>query len=125
MYEQKQSALWWTRNPKTIIYFLREFTGVVIAAYAIYFVIFALKFTLNDEIFLFLRSSHFYIASIVTLIASLIHTVTWLWVTAQVTPFQLPKKIQILLFIGLMLTFLCVSALIIYFYGIFSGNPIN
>ncbi len=112
LYNQKQSPLWFMRNHRTMLYFLRELTGVVIAAYFVYF-----SYSWwNDAALQFVHSEPFYTLSFITFGASLIHTVTWLWVTTQVTPMPLPKNIQQILFFVLIGTALGLSFALYYLF---------
>lgn len=111
MYEQKQSPFWWTRNPATIIYFLRELTGLFLSGALIYFIV---RACLNQNLW-FLHSTSSRVVSMVGLIAALIHTITWLWVTVQVTPFDLKKSVQVGGFIVLMTIWLGISYFIFKF----------
>lgn len=99
--EQTTSPLWFLRNGKTLLYFFRELTGLIIAAYCVYF---SYQWYF-DEALTFVRAQSFYIFSMVTFAASILHTLTWLWVTTQVTPVPLPQKIQYALFAVLVLIF--------------------
>ena len=96
-YEKKPNGFWWTRSAADMLYFFRELTGVVIAGYVIYFVVFALM----DQSLVFFGSTHFFIMNVIAAAAAFLHTLTWLWVTTQVTPFDLPKTVQIVFFIFL------------------------
>lgn len=112
---QRPSAFWWTRNIATVIYFMRELTGVFIAAYLIYFLGITefTKLTLAQlQITL-----HFKIMSVIGFAAACVHTITWLWVSTKVTPRPLPRSMQIGMFI-LLLAFAVGTSytLLIYLY---------
>lgn len=105
-YEQTQSPLWFLRNSNSFVYFIRELSGVFIAFYCVYF---AWKW-LNDNQLGFTGTKVFFWISMVTFGASIIHTLTWLWVTTQVTPQPLPRWAQYALFMVLLSIFTAVSA---------------
>lgn len=89
-----QSPLWFVRNHRTLLYFFRELTGVVIAIYCVYF---AANWYLDASLS-FIQTSTFWGLSLATFIASLLHSITWFWVTTQVTPQPLPKWAELILF---------------------------
>lgn len=112
--EQKQSALWWTRNSASIVYFLRELTGVFIAGWTIYF----LTSAIFDPALAFLKTATFRIASVIGLIAAVFHTITWFWVTVRLAPVALKKSAQLILFFGLIAVWIAISYfLLIFFYA--------
>lgn len=95
--QQKPNHLWWTKNPRYFIYFLREFSGVLIAFYIL-------------GILYFGQSSWL---TWIGLTGAIIHTLTWLYVMPRLLPFKLSKmqqKVAYVLFLGI---WLAVS------YGIF------
>ncbi|PJC37140.1 hypothetical protein CO046_01985 [Candidatus Peregrinibacteria bacterium CG_4_9_14_0_2_um_filter_53_11] len=113
-YYEKQSAFWWTRNLASTIYFVRELTGVGIAAYLLYF----LGFAVSDPGLTFTSATHFNVISYIGLGASIFHTLTWLRVTAKVTPFDLSRSVQLTLFALSLVVWLGLSFLLYtYLYG--------
>lgn len=98
----KQSSFWWIRNLNSTIYFLRELTGPVIAAY---FVFLLTTFYPARDFFYYIAFS-----------AAIFHTITWLWITAKLTPFPLKKWAQILLFLVAIIGWLAASYLILQFF---------
>lgn len=111
--EQKPSPFWWTQNPKTVVYFFRELTGIFIALYVMIF----LGLAVTDATLNFLRGSFFKTVSWAGLAAAILHTLTWFWVTVKITPVPLPKWAQVLLFLVLIATWLIASYfLLIFFY---------
>ncbi len=98
---KKQSAFWWTRSPETIIYFVRELTGVFIS---IFVVIFAVTSSTHNFRWM-VAQAWFGPLAIATLVASLIHTTTWLWVSTKITPFDLKLPARIALFTVLLVAF--------------------
>src|SRR3989338_9616715 len=87
---QRTSSFWWTRNFRTVIYFLRELTGTFIALYCMAFLIAALQ----DHTLAFVHTTCFAIASWIGLAAAVFHTVTWLSVMVTISPIPLPKFVQ-------------------------------
>lgn len=74
--EQKAGHWWWTKNPRYFLYFLREFSGVLIALYLVGMT--------------FFPHPYFHYLG---LIGSLIHSVTWLSVMPQLLRWK-PSKLQ-------------------------------
>lgn len=105
---QRTSPFWWTRNLASIIYFLRELTGVFIALYVMIFV--GASAILGPESG-FIDGQWFSIVSLVGLCAAIFHSVTWMWVSVKIFPIPLPKFLQIILFVLL----LFITAVISYF----------
>ncbi len=96
------------------IYFLRELTGVFIAGWTLYF----LTSAIFDPGLAFLNTKTFKGITVICLAAAIFHTITWLWVTVQVTPFQVKKSVQRMLFVFLITAWLGASYLLINFlYG--------
>jgi fumarate reductase subunit C len=111
--EQRQSPLWWTRNLSSTVYFLRELTGVLIAAWTIYF----LTAAIFDPTVSFFTETTFRIASAVGLTAAIFHTITWFWVTVKISPLPLSKKLSLAAFLGLIAAWFVISyALLNFFY---------
>ncbi|MEK7524414.1 MAG: hypothetical protein AAB588_05300 [Patescibacteria group bacterium] len=110
-FEQKQSPFWWTRNPQTVVYFLRELTGVFIALYVMIF----LTLAMTDATLNFSRGIFFKTISWIGLIAAVIHTLTWFWVTVKITPVLLPKWMQLFLFLLLVVAWLIGSYFLLIF----------
>lgn len=111
MYSHPQSPLWFTRNIRYFVYFVRELTGVFIAFYVIYFLILALRHPAdwND----FLPSPAFRILSGITLAAAIFHTVTWLFVSVKIAPLPQNKAVRIAAFIFLICVWLVLSFILI------------
>lgn len=105
MYEQKTSPLWWTANIRYFIYFLREFTGVLIAFYTVFFLA---KAAFDPEL-TFVKNPSFQIVSWIGLAAAVFHTTTWFWVTVKISPIPLKKPMQTLAFIALIALWVVLS----------------
>lgn len=102
------------KAPLPTIYFLRELTGVFIAGWTIYF----LTLAIFDPALAFIATQTFRIASAAALLAAIFHTITWFWVTVQLSPIPLKKSAQIAFFFGLIVIWLGVSYFLInFFYG--------
>lgn len=112
MLRQKLSSFWWTSNMRYLLYFLREFTGVIIAFYAIFF----LAKAMFDPSLGFVRSLGFQVISWIGLIAAIFHSVTWFWVTVKISPIPLKKPLQIFLFIILIIFWLALSYFFLNFF---------
>lgn len=107
---QKLSPLWWTRNPRYTIYFLREVTGPLIAFFILYFLIAGLF----DPTLSFMKDAAFKAASWIGLGAALIHTLTWFWVTARLISQR--RTYKILFFTFLLVLWVGVSSAFLYFF---------
>ena len=101
-YTQKTSSFWWTRNPATVIYFLRELTGTFIALYVIYFLSLSFYAAMTKMPPTFLNSISFHVVSWTGLVAAIFHTLTWLWVTIKIAPVTLKKPVAVAAFIILL-----------------------
>jgi fumarate reductase subunit C len=107
------TPFWWTRNMNSLVYFLRELTGVGIAVYFIYFWFLPYispRATIYDTSFL--------VMSWIGLVSACFHSLTWFWVAVKVTPFDLPRKVEIALFVKLLLIWGVLSYFLLQFmYG--------
>lgn len=106
---------WWTKKLTYFVYFVREFTGVVIATYIFYLLYLYAKYDPGyfKELHLFRPFTW------IALIFALIHTVTWLYVTARIVPVRVGRVQipQLILFIMLMGVWCGISMLLLlYFY---------
>lgn len=111
MYSQKISRFWWTKNPRTILYFIREATGIVIALYFISYIFAAWEygsFRYNDY------PKDFGVMAFFGFIAAVIHTLTWFWVTAKITPFSRSLFAHVTIFLFLIALWVGVSAFLIF-----------
>lgn len=109
-YPQKLGALWWTKNIRYTIYFLRELTGPIIAGYVLYLLIGVWA----QPKPLFQHIPGFAAISWMALIASILHSITWFWVTIKISPIQLSRLLHALAFAGLLAGWLLLSYLLIY-----------
>lgn len=108
---QKLSHFWWTSNIRYFIYFLREFTGVLIAFYTVFF----LGKAIFDPGLVFVQTLGFQVISWIGLSAAIFHSVTWFWVTVKISPLPLKKPLQIFLFIALLILWLLISYALLHF----------
>lgn len=76
------SPFWWLTSIRYFIYFIRELTGPVIAFYTAYFMI---RWYFNPALS-FINTPSFKTISWIGLMASIIHSLTWFWVTAKISP---------------------------------------
>jgi fumarate reductase subunit C len=111
-YEQKLSHFWWTGNIRYLIYFLREFTGVLIALYTIFF----LAQAIFDPTLSFVKEYSFRIVSWIGLAAAIFHTITWFWVTVKISPIPLKKPLQVFFFLILIILWLTFSYFLLHFF---------
>lgn len=113
-YEQKTSPFWWTGNIRYIVYFLREFTGVLIAIYTIFF----LTKSIFDPTLAFVNTLSFHIVSWIGLAGAIFHAITWFWVTVKISPIPLKKSAQVFFFLLLLTLWGILSySLLHQFYG--------
>ena len=120
----KFSPLWWTRNLRYFIYFLRESTGVFIALYLLVYVG-KLTHTWSDpgpisqSILWNVSTKLLPWLSPIALAAAIFHTITWFWVTVKISPIPLPRWLQIIGFLGLISAWLTISYFLLgNFYGV-------
>lgn len=102
------SPFWWLSNIRYLLYFLREFSGPVIAIYAAYFLI---RWYLDPSL-LFLKNTGFQVLSWIVLAFSILHTITWFIVTGKLTRWF----VSVLLII--VWVFISIYLLFPYFYVI-------
>jgi len=102
--------LWFFQTPTYVLYFIRELTGFFIALYFVYFIVFPFLF---GPVGALIHKVIEYSA----LVAALIHTITWLFVSTSVTSFDLKPAQQAVLFFFLILAWIAVSFFILrYLY---------
>ena len=77
----------WLQNIRYFLYFLREFTGVAIGLYLIFF----LASALLDPSMAFTKYTTFKLVSWIGLSAAIFHSLTWFWVTIKIAPFPTQK----------------------------------
>lgn len=105
-FEQKPGKFWWTQSPNYILYALREFSGVLIAIWAIYTT-------------LVLIFPGFFAPTVITLITiigltgAIIHSLTWLWVMPKLLPQKLSGAVHLLIYFTLIIAWISLSALLI------------
>lgn len=110
--EQKPGHLWWTNNPRTVIYFIREFSAILILIWILGMLALVFLFPKNaGGIALFL--------TYVGLAGAVIHSVTWLAAMPQILPFKLDKSRQKTAYAFLLILFLAITLLINWY--IFNG----
>jgi fumarate reductase subunit C len=110
--EQKPGHLWWTRNPRTLLYFVREFSAILILTWILGSLILSFFFPKNsDGIALFF--------TYLGLIGAIIHSITWLAAMPQILPFRLNKSQQKIAYAFLLMLFLGITLFINYF--VFNG----
>ena len=88
--EDSPKMFWWIKSPTAVIYFLRELTGVGIAIYMTVFVVMYVQ----DSNLSFVDSMWFQVVSWLGLVSAFFHSLTWLFVTLRVAPFDLPKNVE-------------------------------
>jgi len=114
--EQKPGASWWTKNPRTTLYMIRELSCVPIAFATLTLATVVILPVLAYSIFNsppllnaannFTQSDIFKVIMIIGLVGAVVHTLTWLSVMPQILPVKLPKPAQYiayLIFLGIWL----------------------
>lgn len=122
--EQKPGPLWWTRNPRYFLYFVREINGILLGFMAFAWIIILIsvsliwKYALNSDA-LFIAAVNFLIPVFIwtTIISSIIHTLTWLSAMPKILPLQLTALQQkiacgVLLIVWLGLSFFLMISVI-------------
>lgn len=105
--QQKLKKQWWKETPGYKKYHLREYSGILIAAWAIFYVC-ATLLNLHNSPFTFLIHT-------IGLIGAIIHTSSWLSIMPQLLPIQLNVQQQKITFILLILIWLGVSTILLQF----------
>jgi fumarate reductase subunit C len=107
--EQKPGHLWWTRNPKTFLYFLREISAFLILISIIGTIAIVFNFigvpARTDRTPIIIPFLYIGFAG------ALIHSVTWLAAMPQILPFKLNKSQQIVAYIILLAILLGITLL--------------
>lgn len=106
--EDRPSAWWWLHDRNTVIYFFRELTGVGIALYGILFILMWFFNALNSKLF--------EVITWIGLVSAVFHSLTWLGVTLKITPFDLPRWVERVGFLGLLLVWGVVSYFLLHFF---------
>lgn len=109
--EQKPGPGWWKETEGYRTYHMREFSGVLIALWLLFFL------NIPYHLFGVTITNPFYINGmhIIGLIGAVIHTSTWLKIMPQITPFDLNKSAQNIAFAVLILIWLVVSGAMLHF----------
>lgn len=123
--EQKPGPLWWTKNPRTTLYMIREFSSILIALatltlgfVALLPVIGYIGFGGSNLVYGvqdFAKSEIFKITICIGLVGSLIHTFTWLAVMPKLLPIKLPKAAQSVAYLIFLAIWLGLSYLVLTF----------
>lgn len=110
--EDTPTSFWWASDWQGVLYFLRELTGVGVAFYGLFFVG-AWAF---DPTLVFLSTSWFKVLSVLGFGFAAFHSITWLGVTMHVTPFDLPKWVERIGFLVLLLVWIVLSYFLLKFF---------
>lgn len=112
MFFPKVSRFWWTQNWRYTVYFLREFTGVVIALSMMYFLAYGFFYEYRT----FAQNALSQIVNWIGLAAALFHTITWFLVTVKISPVPLKKHLKMGVFVGLLGIWIFVSYFLLHFF---------
>jgi len=118
--EQKPGPLWWTRNPRYFLYFVREINGILLGFMAFTWIIALIlisliwKYALNSDA-LFINTTNFLIPVFIwtTIISSIIHTLTWLSAMPKILPLQLSNLQQKIAYVILIIFWLGLSFILL------------
>lgn len=105
-FEQKPEKYWWTQSPNYTLYALREFSGILIAIWAIYTVLF---FVFPE----FFKPTATSIIHTLGLTGAIIHTLTWLWTMPKLLPQKISGAVNSLIYATLIMIWLGLSSLLI------------
>ena len=106
--QQPLQPTWWKQTEGARAYHLREFSGILIALWCIYFL--NIPATLGLTI-----TSPWYsnIMNAIGLVGAILHSSSWLKIMPKLTPFNLTNQQQNLLFGILILIWIAISAAIL------------
>jgi len=118
--EQKPGPLWWTKNPRYFMYFVREINGILLGflAFASIITLIAVsliwKYALNSNA-LFIGTANILIPVLIcaTIVSSIIHTLTWLDAMPKILPLQLSKNRQKIAYVILIIFWLGLSYILL------------
>lgn len=103
--EWKPKPTWWAQDGTGWLYFLREFTGVLIALYMVTFIVAWWQEPGGQ----FVGEFWFKVVSEVGLAGAVFHSLTWFAVSLKVTPFDLPKWVERVGFLAMIILWLGIS----------------
>lgn len=108
---------WWANDRTGWVYFFRECTGVLIALYMVIFIIAWWQEPGGQ----FVGELWFKVVSAVGLVGAIFHSLTWFAVSVKVTPLDLPKWMERVGFLAMILVGLGIS----YGLGLFLYESTN
>lgn len=109
--EQPLKPKWWRATDGYKTYHLREFSGILIAVWCLYYLNIPTWFGLTIT-----NPWYGYMMNTLGLAGAVIHSSTWLSIMPKLTPFNLNAKQQQILFGILILVWLGVSALVLQLF---------
>lgn len=127
--EQKPGPMWWTRNPRYFLYFVRELNGILLGFMAFAWIITLIwvsltwKYALNSDA-LFIATANFLIPVLIgtTIISSIIHTLTWLGAMPKILPMQLSALQQKIAYVILIIFWLGLSYFMLNIFFLPNAN---
>ncbi len=118
------SLKWWKEKPSYKIYYLREYSGILIAIWGIYWLWFISAIILSQIILtyfpdinpifkyiIFIPLKYYFALNSIGLIGGIIHAITWLGVMPKITPLNLSKNQKHLTFALLFFSWIGLSTL--------------
>ena len=106
--EQKPGHFWWTRNPRTVLYLIRELSAVLILIWIIGLIILTTFFHQNAD----LPKTIALLLTYAGLAGAIIHSVTWLAAMPQILPLKLNKSQQKIAYAFLLILFIAITLFI-------------
>lgn len=93
--EQKPGHFWWTKNHRYTLYIIREFSAVLILIGLISIIANIIWNNVEGTKVMY-HSALDTVGAGIGLIGAVIHSLTWLWVMPKISPFPLPKTVQVI-----------------------------
>lgn len=116
---------WWKEKPAYEIYYFREYSGILIAIWGLYWIWFICAILFSriiltyfpgiDTVFkyiLFIPLKYYSLFNFIGFAGAIIHTITWLGVMPEILPFNLSGKQRHIAFAMLIIIWLGLSALL-------------
>lgn len=95
-YRKRLTPVWWLRNPRTVLYMLREVSSLFVLLYALVFLALVLTSPIPETyetVVGLVRSRPFVLFTLLTLGFALIHGVTWWSLTSRVMTIRLGSRV--------------------------------
>ncbi len=123
--QNKPGEKWWNEKPSYRLYYIREYSGILIALWALYWIGFSIAILIARILIeylpetntafghiLFLPLKYYFLFTAIGLAGAVIHTITWLQSMPNIFPFRLSKFQKGVAFGVLILVWIGLSAVI-------------